>query len=149
MAWHTRKSTRSSFGGRSTHHYGSLEPGEPEDGDEGPSGTAAMGRTRLRSSVKEQELKDALKAGATPAQLREVLAALETLAAGLGSEQLLDWSVRFEPRQRTLCLRWRQRDPGGSPEGSGDPQPWQTRRFGGKAGGASNEGRSPSTRGFG
>lgn len=126
-----------------------MEPGEPEDGDDGSSGSAAVGRTRLRSSAKEQELKDALKAGATPAQLREVLAALETLAAGLGSEQLLDWSVRFEPRQRTLCLRWRQRDPAGSPDGSAEPQPWQTRRFGGKANGASGDGRSTSSRGFG
>ena len=145
MAWHTRKSTRSSFGGSSTRHYGSLEPGEPEDTDDGLSDGAAMGRTRLRSSAKEQELKAALKAGASPAQLREVLAALETLAAGLGSEQLLDWSVRFEPSQRTLCLRWRQRDPSSSVE----PLPWQTRRFGGKGGGTSGEGRNTSTRGFG
>ena len=145
MAWHTRKSTRSSFGGSSTYRYGSLEPGEPDDTSDGESGSAASGRTRLRSSAKEEELKAALKAGATPAQLREVLAALETLAAGLGSEQLLDWSVRFEPRQRTLCLRWRQRDPVSSVE----PPPWQTRRFGGKAGGASGEGRSTSSRGFG
>ncbi|MFM1811499.1 MAG: hypothetical protein RLZZ336_437 [Cyanobacteriota bacterium] len=145
MAWHTRKSTRSSFGGSSTYRYGSLEPGAPEDAGDGEFGSAAMGRTRLRSSAKEQELKEALKAGATPTQLRQVLAALETLAAGLGSEQLLDWSVRFEPGQRTLCLRWRQRDPGDSVEAL----PWQTRRFGGKAGGASGEGRSTSSRGFG
>jgi hypothetical protein len=145
MAWHTRKSTRSSFGGSSTHHYGSLEPGGPEAEDGSPSDTTPLGRTRLRSSVKEQELKEALKAGATPAQLREVLTALETLAAGLGSEQLLDWSVRFEPRQRTLCLRWRQRNP----TDGGEPAPWQTRRFGGKGSGISADNRPSGTRGFG
>jgi hypothetical protein len=145
MAWHTRKSTRSSFGGDSTRHYGSLEPGEPATADDSPSDAAPQGRTRLRSSVKEQELKAALKAGATPAQLREVLAALETLAAGLGSGQLLDWSVRFEPRQRTLCLRWRQRNP----TDGGAPPPWQIRRFGGKAGVINADNRPSGTRGFG
>lgn len=145
MAWHTRKSTRSSFGGSSTHRYGSLEPCEPEAVDtEDATAGAALGRTRLRSSAKEQELKAALKAGASPAQLRDVLAALETLAAGLGSEQLLDWSVRFEPAQRSLCLRWRQRDAAVSAE----PLPWQTRRFGGKGGGTSSAGGRTTTRGF-
>lgn len=143
MAWHTRKSTRSSFGGSTTYRYGSLESVEPlEDGPEDPSG--ALGRTRLRSSVKEAELKQALKAGATPAQLRDLLAALETLAADLGPDLLLDWSVRFEPGQRSLCLRWRQRDP----TDNTDPAPWQTRRFGGKAAGSSGERRTTKTRGF-
>ena len=143
MAWHTRKSTRSSFGGSTTYRYGSLESVEPlEDAPEDPSG--ALGRTRLRSSVKEAELKQALKAGATPAQLRDLLAALETLAADLGPDLLLDWSVRFEPGQRSLCLRWRQRDP----TDNTDPAPWQTQRFGGKAAGSSGKRRTTNTRGF-
>jgi len=143
MAWHTRKSTRSSFGGSTTYRYGSLESTDPlEDGSE--EGSSALGRTRLRSSVKEAELRDALKAGATPAQLRDLLAALETLAAGLGPDLLLDWSVRFEPGQRSLCLRWRQRDP----TDNTDPTPWQTRRFGGKAAGSSGHRRTTYTRGF-
>jgi len=144
MAWHTRKSTRSSFGGSTTYRYGSLESTDPlEDGSE--EGSSALGRTRLRSSVKEAELRDALKAGATPAQLRDLLAALETLAAGLGPNRLLDWSVRFEPGPRSLCLRWRQRDP----TDTSDPTPWQTRRFGGKAAGASVDRHTSGSRGFG
>ena len=143
MAWRTRRSTRSSFGGSSTYHSGSLEP--PDNAAEhAPVPDTPTGKTRLRTSAKEEELQRARQAGATPEQIRALIGWLEQLAARLAPGQLLDWSVRFESRERALCLRWRLR----TPTAAETSLPWQTRRFGGKGGDRASGGRTGSDRGF-
>ena len=154
MAWHTRRSNRSSFGGSRDHHYGALQHPDAWEGEPDPDPEAAglHAQTRIRSSAKQAELAAARQAGASDSQIRALIESLTLLAGQLGSGERLDWSVRFEAKARSLCLRWRLLPAPGAP-GAPDaeaPQPWQTRRFGGKASfqGSSQAKGNPAKRGF-
>jgi hypothetical protein len=138
MGWRTPRSDRRSFGGNSSRHYGALEPIEE------PAAPEPIGQTRIRSSAKIEELRAAHAAGASPQQIQALLRQLETLATELGPDHKLDWSVRFEPQRRALCLRWRCCPN----EGSAAPEPWQILRFAG-TNTARNPGVQPPGRGFG
>lgn len=138
MGWRTPRSDRRSFGGHSSRQYGALEPIEELAAPE------PIGQTRIRSSAKIEEIRAARAAGATAQQIQALLKQLETLAQDLGADHRLDWSVRFESRQKALCLRWRRC----RSDGSETPPPWQVQRFGGSGNGPSPS-PSPSRRGFG
>lgn len=145
MGWRSPRSDRRSFGGSTSHHFGWLDPAPEEPlGETVEAAEARTGQSRIRSSAKQQEIREALKAGASARQINALLSRLETLADELGPSNKLDWSVRFEPRERSLCLRWRQIPT----DGSTQPPAWQTQGFGGRAA-ADSPSRNSSRRGFG
>jgi hypothetical protein len=145
MGWRTPRSDRRSFGGSRSQRFGWLEPATPQaEAEAAAQPEQRSGQGRIRSSAKHQEIREAQRAGASAGQIKALLKRLEALAAELGEGTSLDWSVRFEPSQRTLCLRWRQR----RCDGSSEPPPWQTQRFGGR-GSDTPAPRNSNRRGFG